>query len=80
MENDKRDKEEAVPDNLGDYLNEAQLYELRRLENFGWSLKFVRRPLFQEVTPVVFSPDGSQFGVLENDGSVNMQPDIQLRD
>lgn len=76
---DSRNSEVTVPDNLSDYLNEAQLRALRMVEDFGWELKFIRRPLFQQVVPVVVSHDGTQYGVLEQDGSINMKPDIVIR-
>ena len=60
-------------------LNTAQLLTLRELENFGWELKFVRRPPFQPVIPIVFDADRSHFAVIEPDGSLNEQPPITIR-
>jgi len=68
-----------VPDNLEDALNEAQMYTLKSMENYGWELNFVRRPLFQDVLPVLFHSDSNQIGVLEEDGSLNMQRDLNVR-
>jgi hypothetical protein len=79
MDREKRKGEKPVPDNLGETLNQAQLLALRQVENFGWSLRFVRRPLFQEPVPVVVSTDGETIGILEEDGRLNVQPDIKLR-
>jgi hypothetical protein len=79
MDREKRKGEKPIPDNLQETLNPAQLLALRQIENFGWSLRFVRRPLFQEPVPVVVSGDGNTIGVLEEDGRVNMQTDIELR-
>ena len=76
---DKRASEVPVPENLGDYLNEHQLLALRKVEAFGWTLAFIRRPLFQDVVPVLVNDDGSKFGVLEEDGNINMQPDFPIR-
>lgn len=42
------------------FLNPDQRHELRAIESFGWRLAFVRRPLFQEVVPIVESADGRQ--------------------
>ncbi|MGD8629668.1 MAG: hypothetical protein PVH38_02315 [Gammaproteobacteria bacterium] len=69
-----------VPDNLEETLNEAQIFTLKRMENYGWELKFIRRPLFQDVLPVLYHVDSNEIGVLEDDGSVNMQRDINVRD
>lgn len=80
MDREKRIGEKAIPENLQDLLSELQMLALRRMESFGWTLRFVRRPLFQEPIPVVFSADGETIGVLEEDGRVNMQPDIEVRE
>lgn len=74
-----RNREVPIPENLTDYLNEDQLRALRKVEEFGWVLKFVRRPLFQKAVPIVVNHDGTRFGVLEEDGSINMQPDLVIR-
>ncbi|UCC57167.1 MAG: hypothetical protein JSU75_05405 [Gammaproteobacteria bacterium] len=77
---DKRYTEVPVPDNLDEYLNEAQLRTLRKVEDFGWQLAFIRRPLFQEILPVVVSDDGVKHGVLEEDGSINMHHKLLIRE
>ena len=55
MENDRRCGKEPVPERLDEVLNEVQLLELHQVEEFGWSLQFIRRSLFQDVIPVVYS-------------------------
>ena len=60
-------------------LSAPQLTTLAELEQFGWRLGFVRRPLFQAVVPVVFSPDRVSYAVLRTDGSVDERPDIKVR-
>lgn len=69
-----------VPEDLEETLNEAQLHTLRRMENFGWVLNFIRRPLFQDVLPVLLHLDSNKIGVLEEDGTLNMQRDLNLRE
>ena len=56
-----------------------QLLALHRVEEFGWQVAFVRRPLFQSPLTVVSSPEHQRFAVLEDDGEVNMRPDIVIR-
>jgi hypothetical protein len=56
-----RGSRNALPADVFYYLNEVQRLALHSLENFGWELAFIRRPLF--VPPV-----------LEEDGSVNLSP------
>jgi hypothetical protein len=80
MDKDKRKGEKEVPDDLEDVLNGDQLLTLRQIERFGWRLAFVRRPVFQQVVPVVLTSDNQKIGVLEEDGRLNMNPDIKLRD
>ncbi|MGB5338286.1 MAG: hypothetical protein WBO06_04235 [Gammaproteobacteria bacterium] len=79
MNNDKRNNKTAIPDNLKELLNSAQQYALRQIENFGWSLQFVRQPVFQDPVAVVVNSKGDQIGILEADGRINMQADITLR-
>ncbi len=79
MSDDKRKGDKPIPDNIKEYLNDAQLVALQKIEGFGWNLVFIRRPLFQEPVAVVTNPDGSSIGILENDGKVELEPDIEIR-
>lgn len=79
MNVDKRKGDKPIPDNVKDYLNDAQLAELNTIERFGWNLKYIRRPLFQETVVVVMDPDGSSMGRLEDDGRLNLEPNIETR-
>ncbi len=76
---EKRKGEWPIPDNLEDVLNEMQLITLRKIEGFGWELRFVRRPIFQEAVPVVFNGEGDKIGILEEDGKLNLQSGIEYR-
>ena len=80
MGDDKRNGEKPIPDNIKEYMNDAQLAHLHTIEGFGWELKFIRRPLFQQKVVVVTNPDGSSIGVLEEDGRLNLDPNIIIRD
>jgi len=79
VSDDKRKGEKPVPDDIKNYLNQAQLGELHKIEGFGWNLVFVRRPLFQETVVVVTDADGGSIGVLEEDGRLNLDPGIETR-
>lgn len=74
-------RQETMPPSaaLRSQLNEEQLMTLRDLERFGWELKFIRRPPFQEAIPVVVDGDRKSFSILKSDGSLEDQPDIKLR-
>ena len=75
----RRGVQKAVPIDLGRYLNESQLLALHSLESFGWRLWFVRRPLFMQPIVIVANSESTQHALLEEDGSVNLKPPLQLR-
>ena len=79
MGKEKRKGDRPIPGNLEDLLNLMQQITLGEIGKFGWELRFVRMPPFQEAVPVVFSGDGDQIGVLEEDGRLNLQPNIEYR-
>lgn len=79
MQQEKRRGEPPVPSNLDHLINTDQLLTLRQIENFGWQVEFVRRPLFQDTVVVVSSTDNRKIGVLEDTGELNLHPDIKLR-
>ena len=80
MEEEKRKGVNPIPGVLRKELNEAQLFALNYMEEDGWVLEYIRRPLFQDVVPVLSHPDSGKFGVLESDGTLNKQPDIKIRE
>lgn len=80
MNNDKRNSDTPVPEDVNGFLTDAQSAELHHIESFGWTLKYIRRPLFQEKVVVVVSPDGGSIGILEDDGRLNLESDIDTRD
>lgn len=61
-------------------LTPAQQAALPTLEQFGWSLRFVRRPLFLDPVPVLFDKGGTRWVVLKPDGSINETPGFRLRE
>ncbi|MCU7878360.1 MAG: hypothetical protein KZQ84_16450 [Candidatus Thiodiazotropha sp. (ex Lucinoma borealis)] len=79
MSVENRTGEVPIPENLDEVLNNLQLLALQKAEGFGWKLEFVRRPLFQEVVPVISSPTGRKIGILEENGEINMHPDTVIR-
>ena len=79
MNDEQRSGDKPIPDNINDYLNTAQKAELHKIEGFGWNIKYIRHPLFQDPVVFVTSADGSSIGVLEEDGRLNLEPDIQTR-
>ncbi|PJJ99518.1 hypothetical protein CO641_06165 [Lysobacteraceae bacterium NML91-0213] len=56
-----------------------QRVTLEALEIFGWRLAFVRRPLFQAPVPVLFDQGGTRHVVIRDDGTLDEQPTLKLR-
>jgi hypothetical protein len=79
MENDKRHKQEPVPSNLDQFLNQLQIATLHKIEEFGWHLWFVRRPLFQEAMAVVSDVSHASAAILEADGTINKNHGLAFR-
>jgi hypothetical protein len=79
----RRERRRGVPDDpdaLRDGLTAKQLETLRSMEHFRWTLRFVRRPMFQDPIPVLRDPQDTRYVVLEADGSINENPDFKIRD
>ena len=76
---ERRLDQKAIPDDIKSQLTTEQLLTVNRLEGFGWSIKFVRRPLFQEHTVVLFDPSGKRHAILEKDGSLDTTTEIPVR-
>jgi hypothetical protein len=79
MEIDRRSEGNQVPESLGEVLNKMQLLTLSKMEGFGWRLAFIRRPLFQDIVPVLFHPDNKTLGTLDDEGALNTQSGIEFR-
>lgn len=77
---EKRKGQPPVPQNLTQILNEKQMLSLRQIENFGWRLYCVRRPLFQEPVVVVVSAEGDRFATLQTDGRIEVKSHFNIRD
>ena len=80
VDRERRQDKPALLVSLRAQLNDDQLMTLRDLERFGWELKFVRRPPFQDSVPVVFDGDRKTFAVLRPDGTLDDEhPDLVIR-
>ena len=80
MGNERRHQTQRPGRLLEAKLNTEQLATLHSLETFGWELKFVRMPLFQDAVPVVFDGSREKFAILNPDGTLDENPDIVIRD
>lgn len=69
----------AVPDDVKSRLTIMQNQALARLEGFGWSVGFVRRPLFQDEVVMLFDPSGQRHAVLNEDGTLDTSTETPVR-
>ncbi len=76
---ERRTGQVAIPDDIKSRLNALQHQALCQLEGFGWSVGFVRRPLFQDQVVVLYDPSGQQHAILTEDGSIDRSTDIPIR-
>jgi len=77
---ERRKNEREYASALKRHLNAAQALTLRGLEQFGWELKFIRRPPFEAHVAVVSDANRAKYAVLETDGTLNENPDFPIRD
>ena len=61
---------DAIPEDIKSRMTKPQRETLARLRGIGWSIKFVRRPLYQDQVIVLVDASGEQHAVLKEDGSV----------
>ena len=80
MSEEKRVGEKAIPDNVDVYLNDLQKIILGKINKFGWSLKFVRRPSDENPIIAIQDQDGNKIGVMLDDGGINFDTGLKLRD
>lgn len=76
---DMRGTQAPVPSNLDYFLTKAQLRVLDELQAQGWSLLFVRRPLFEPAMVVVQGPEQPHYAAIEEDGTLDLEPTTLLR-
>ena len=76
---ERRRQQKDDPRALREGLTPAQLQALETLEYFGWTLKFVRRPMFQDPVPVVVDRNDERYAVLRADGSLDESPGFRIR-
>ncbi len=79
MDRERRKEDPVERAKLRAELNEDQRMTLSELERFGWELKFIRHPMFAESVPVIFDPDRNHFAVIRADGTLDENPDFEIR-
>jgi hypothetical protein len=61
-------------------LTREQTAAIATLEALGWSLRFVRRPLFRDPVPVLFQKNSGRWIAVEADGRLDEHPTFAIRD
>lgn len=79
MAGSKRRNEEGIPVNYPDLLTEEQLEGLHKLESFGWSLLYVRRPKFAPIEVVLEHSDGRNHAILGPLGEIEKDSSVRIR-
>ena len=77
--NERRIGVDAIPKDINARLTEVQRHALAQLRGFGWEIKFVRRPLFQDQVVVLVDPSGKQHAILREDGTIDRKLDFTIR-
>ena len=80
MNEEKRTGDVPIPDNLEELLNKEQRQALPGLEYSGWEPCFSRKKTFLEPEIVMRNRHDNRLGILEYDGSIRIQGDIDVRD
>ncbi len=80
MNDEKRKDAKPIPNNVEDYLNIFQMDALGTIKEHGWRLKFVRRSESEQLTIVLESIAGEEIAVLEEDGEINYESGIVIRE
>ena len=81
VERDRRGGSEGASElALRQGLTQRQLATLDTMSSFGWTLKFVRRPMFLPPVPVAFDRNRQRYVVIEPDGSVDEDQGLVIRD
>lgn len=78
-EEERRKARKPLLEILKSELNPDQRETLGELEKFGWELRFVRHDPDQRPVPVIFDSGHAKFAVLDQDGSLDEEAFIDIR-
>ena len=76
---DRRERKKLTDDDVRKILNRKQLDVILECQYFGWRVRFIRCPLFQEPVPLLFNDKYDQIGLLEPDGHINLDFELEVR-
>lgn len=80
MDSEKRKDTIYIPENLEEVLNEAQRQALPGIKYLGWEPRFLRKQLFQRPVLVMHNINDGKIGLIDENGSIRIQPDIKVRE
>ena len=76
---ERRQGRKPVPEDVVSRLTELQRLTLVRLESFGWAIRYVRRPLFNDQVVIVTDPTGKDVAILTEDGKLDRSSRLRIR-
>ena len=79
MDHDQRDSFLPVPKNIDQLLSDAQRQAVEHFAKFGFSIAFVRRPVFGEQLVVLQNAEHELLGVLLENGHIDTEHKLNLR-
>ena len=77
---ERRGRSTPRPEKLDKILNFEQMVTVTAKEQFGWTVAFVRRPLFQQPEVVLANPSHSEFLLIDEDGGARPFYNIRTDD
>jgi len=70
---------DTIPNDIKSRMTKLQRNTLAKLRGVGWSIQFVRRPLYDDQVIVLVDSSGEQQAVLQEDGSIIRNLGISVR-
>lgn len=74
-----RNRQNADAIDMERALTRKQRESIESLAIFGWYVWFIRRPLFGIPVVIIENPASGLYALLDDDGNLDMEPNIQLR-
>ena len=78
-QHDRRLGNSAVPSDSYHYLNADQMRAYNSMQDNGWHLYFIRRPLLQNPTAVMINEEGTNIAMIEQNGHFDTHTRIEHR-
>ena len=76
---EKRNNLLPIPGNYMDFLNESQQVSVKKLEEFGWEVFFIRRSNLDNPITIMHDPNTDKTALIEQNGDINTSHDVSIR-